>query len=88
MNGKNLVGPKVREWRIKLGLSQEIFAAKCNLQGWDISRGTLSKIEAQIRRVNDAELFILAIVLKCSVSDFYEGISHERAKSFVRGAAE
>jgi transcriptional regulator with XRE-family HTH domain len=88
MNGKNLIGPKIRERRVEIGLSQEIFAAKCNLKGWDISRGTLSKIEARIRRVSDAELLILATVLKCSVSDFYEGISLERAQSLVRGGIE
>lgn len=33
----------------------------------------LSKIEARLRRVNDAELLMLARVLKCGVADLYPG---------------
>ena len=52
-------------------LSQEAFAARLQIAGWDITRGGLSKIEARIRRVNDAELFVLAKVLQCELSDLY-----------------
>jgi len=66
---KNLIGQRVRRKRIELKLSQDELAAQCNVLGWDISRGTLSKIEAEIRRVNDAELLILARVLKLTPND-------------------
>lgn len=39
---------------------------KCQLDGLDISRGTLSQIEARLRRVKDDELLALAKVLKVS----------------------
>lgn len=84
MSGKNLIGPNLRELRMKKGFSQEVFAAKCNLKGWDISRGTLSKIEARIRRVNDAEMVILASALKCSVIELFEGIRLPQAQELVR----
>ena len=68
---QNLVGPVVRSLRIDAGMSQEELAAKLQLAGWDLSRGGLSKIEAQFRRVNDAELYLLARVLKCEMRDLF-----------------
>ena len=68
---QNLIGPTVRKLRMAAGLSQEALAAKLQVAGWDITRGGLSKIEARIRRVNDAELLVLATVLKCGLSDLY-----------------
>ena len=41
--------------------TQTQLATKLNLAGWDLSRDTLAKIEAQIRCVSDFELPILAI---------------------------
>ena len=41
------------------------------MAGWDLSRAGLSKIEARLRRVNDAELVVLARVLKCGVGELY-----------------
>jgi len=38
--------------------------ACCPFLGWDLSRGTPSKIEAQLRCVTDAELAVLAKALK------------------------
>lgn len=37
-----------------------MLVARLNLAGWDISRESLAKIEAQIRWVADAELLCLA----------------------------
>lgn len=68
---QNIVGPVVRKLRMAAGWSQEALAAKLQLAGWDLTRGGLSKIEAQLRRVNDAELLVLAKVLKCAVSELY-----------------
>ena len=53
------------------GLSQEALAAKLQMAGSDLTRGGLSKIEARLRRVNDAELLVLARVLKCGVAELY-----------------
>jgi transcriptional regulator with XRE-family HTH domain len=64
MSRQNVIGPQVRRLRDSLGWTQETLAAKCNLQGWDLSRGTLAKIEAQVRCVTDAELYVLAAALQ------------------------
>lgn len=70
-NNQNIVGPVVRRMRVEAGLSQEKLAAKIQVAGWDLSRGGVSKIEAQLRRVNDAELLVLARVLRCELGDLY-----------------
>jgi transcriptional regulator with XRE-family HTH domain len=57
---QNIVGPVIRELREKKGLSQAQLVAKLNLMGWDLSRATYSKIEAQIRCVADYEIPALA----------------------------
>lgn len=64
---QNIVGPQIRKLRYQQGMTQEMFAARCSILGWDLSRATLSKIEAQLRCVTDAELVILAKVLKVDV---------------------
>lgn len=65
---QNIVGPQIRKLRYQQELTQEMFAARCGLLGWDLSRGTLSKIEAQLRCVTDGELVILARALKVEAS--------------------
>lgn len=65
---KNIVGKRVQEARQKLKppLSQEELIVRLELDGWKISRGTLSKIEAGLRTVTDFELMALARTLKVS----------------------
>lgn len=60
---RNIVGPVVRRLRHSRGLTQADLAAKLNLGGWDLARGTLAKIEAGIRWVADFELVALARAL-------------------------
>jgi len=67
----NLVGPQIRARRNNLGLTQEEFAARCQLTGLDISRGTLSQIEARLRCVTDDELLALSRVLKVSTDSLF-----------------
>ena len=65
---KNIVGPQIRKLRYQKGLTQEMFAARCSLLGLELSRATLSKIEAQLRCVTDSELTILSEALKVDVA--------------------
>ena len=67
----NIVGPQIRKRRSDLGLTQEALATRCQLKGFDISRGTLSQIEAQLRCVTDDELLALARVLKVTTDSLY-----------------
>ncbi len=68
----NIIGPRIKELRESQGLTQEELTARCNLIGWDISRSTLAKIEAQVRRVTDDEIPWLAEALKVSISQLYK----------------
>jgi transcriptional regulator with XRE-family HTH domain len=61
---KNIVGPQVRQFRYQQGLTQEALAARCQRLEFDLSRATLSKIEAELRCVTDQELVMLAQALE------------------------
>tara|TARA_B110000285_G_scaffold34052_1_gene35989 strand:- start:1713 stop:1973 length:261 start_codon:yes stop_codon:yes gene_type:complete len=67
----NIVGPKVKEIRASKRMTQEALAARCNINKWDISRSTLAKIEAQVRRVTDSEVAVLAEALKVDIRELY-----------------
>ena len=60
---QNIVGPQVRRIRVQQGLSQPKLATRCQLKGYDLSREGLSKIEARVRYVTDAEIVLLAEAL-------------------------
>lgn len=68
----NIIGPRVQQIRESQGLTQEELSARCNVIGWDISRGTLAKIEAQVRRITDDEVQLLAQALNVSIAHLYE----------------
>jgi len=70
-NNANAVGNNVRKLRYNMGLTQDMFAARCGVIGLDLSRGTLAKIEAGVRCVTDAELWILARALKCPMEKLF-----------------
>ncbi len=68
----NNIGPQVRYLREQKDMTQDQLAARCNIVGLNISRGTLAKIEAKVRRVTDSEVVLLAKALKISVGELYE----------------
>ncbi len=60
----NIIGPAVRQQREAQKLTQEQLVARYNLLDRDISRGTLAKIESQVRCITDIEVAMLAAALK------------------------
>lgn len=70
----NIVGINVRKIRETNEWTQDQLAAKCNLLKWNISRGTLAKIEASVRRVTDIEVKILAQVLNVPIDDLFKAV--------------
>lgn len=62
-NRQNIVGSTCRVLRKRLGWKQHDLIARCQMMGWVLSRETLAKIESGFRRVNDAEVALLARVL-------------------------
>jgi transcriptional regulator with XRE-family HTH domain len=67
----NLIGPNIREIRKSMNLSQKDLVARCNLLGWDISRGTLAKIESQTRKISDEEILFFSKALKVKVERLF-----------------
>jgi transcriptional regulator with XRE-family HTH domain len=68
---RNIVGPQVIAIRNQLGWSQSKLASVCQLQGWDVSRGVIARIEGQVKWVCDTELLELAKALKVQVPELF-----------------
>ncbi len=66
---KNIVGERVKQARLHHHprLTQEALAARLQLEGWDIGRSGVAKIELGLREVRDTEVGKLAQALEVSV---------------------
>ena len=67
----NIVGRKLRELRKQRGFTLARLAARCGVLGWDVTGGTLAKIETQQRSAFDCELYILKKALGAGTDDFF-----------------
>ena len=68
----NIVGSNVREYRLKLNMSQKELSEKLEIYGIWICRGSLSRLENKQRIVTDYELKALAEILKVQIKDLYK----------------
>ncbi len=66
---KNLVGQRVEQRRKELFMKQKDLLAKLQILGVDMNASGLSKLEGQIRHVNDFELIALSKALEMPVDD-------------------
>lgn len=82
---RNCIGQNVRRLRMKRKLTQDMLAGHCQLLGWDLTRSTLSKIEACIRCVTDYEVVLLAYALRVSETDLFQGSREEVLEVFREG---
>ena len=69
---QNVVGDKVRRFRIEQNMSQQELSDRLETYAIYICRGSLSRIERHERTVTDYELRALAKVFKVSIEDMYE----------------
>lgn len=68
---RNVIGPRVRAWRVKRGLTQAELALRLQLHGWTtIDRVGVAKIESGIRSVFDYETILLSRALDVSPGAF------------------
>ena len=65
---KNICGDRVHEARCRLRLTQSELAARLQVNGINIERDSISRIEIGTRFVADYELRALAALLKVSVT--------------------
>lgn len=68
----NIVGSNVREYRLKLNMSQKELSEKLEIYGMWICRGSLSRLENKQRAITDYELKALAEILKVQIKDLYK----------------
>ena len=67
LGNRNLIGKRVTEARMELGMKQVELLGKLQLAGVDMSIPALSLLEGQKRPVSDIELNALADILCVSV---------------------
>jgi transcriptional regulator with XRE-family HTH domain len=67
----NIVGENLRALRLKRGYTLARLAAKCGILGWDVTGGTLAKIETRQRSAYDCELFILKKALGAQTDELF-----------------
>jgi transcriptional regulator with XRE-family HTH domain len=68
---KNMVGPQVKKFRLRKGLTRPELARRCAELGWAASQWTLSRIEARSRPVADFEVLLLARALEVPLGDLW-----------------
>ncbi len=66
------IGENIRGLRIKAGLTQEALAAKLQLEGCDITRSALAKIEVGQRHLYPDEIILLSSILKASYDSIFD----------------
>lgn len=68
LGDKNISGAKIEARRREIGMKQGELLASVQRQGISLNASGLSKIEGQLRTVNDYELKVFADVLHVSVN--------------------
>jgi len=67
----NIIGPNVRKYRLERGWSQLLLSNKLELIPVYICRGSISRLEEQIRTVTDFEIAALAETLGVSIEALF-----------------
>lgn len=67
----NIVGLEIRKRRQEKKMSQRILADVLQLEGLDIEKNAVQRIESGERFVTDIELVAFAKVLECKIEELY-----------------
>ena len=65
---RNIVGAKIEARRKEINMKQKDLLTQLQVRGVDLNASGLSKLEGQIRSINDYELIALSDVLGVSVN--------------------
>ena len=68
----NIIGAKIRQARVRLGMSQIQLSEQLELLAVYVCRGSISRIENGERAVTDIEIDAIAKVLKISPNELFE----------------
>ena len=69
---QNIVGDKIRKFRIEHNMSQKELSEKLETYAIYICRGSISRIEGHRRTVTDYELKALAEILHVSIEELFD----------------
>ena len=72
MEPRNIIGKKISQIRKKKGITQEDLAARLNVQGINIDRPMISKIENQSREILDFEILGIAKALGITIEELFK----------------
>ncbi len=66
------VGQNIRVLREKVGMTQETLAAKLQLEGCDITRSAVAKIEVGQRHLYSDEVILIKKILNVSYDEIFD----------------
>ena len=66
------IGQNIRHLRERIGMTQEILAAKLQLGGCDITRSAVAKIEVGQRHLYPDEIILIRDILGASYEEIFE----------------
>ena len=67
LGDRNICGERVEARRREIGMKQKDLLTQLQIRGIDLNASGLSKLEGQLRSVNDTELIALSEVLNVTV---------------------
>ena len=65
------IGNNIRSLREKAGVTQEQLATKLQLEGCDITRSAVAKIEVGQRHLYPDEIILIKLILKADYEDIF-----------------
>lgn len=68
LGNRNIVGAKIEARRKELGMKQVDLLAQLQVKGFELTASGLSKLEGQLRSVNDYEVVAIAEILDVPVT--------------------
>lgn len=69
---EKIVGQNIKRLRDREGFTQEALAAKMQLEGSDITRSALAKIEVGQRHLYSDEIILIKKILNVSYDEIFE----------------
>lgn len=69
---EKIVGQNIKRLREREGLTQEALSAKMQLEGCDITRSALAKIEVGQRHLYSDEIILIKKILNVSYDEIFE----------------
>lgn len=70
-NIEKVIGNNIRTLREKAGMTQDLLAARLQLEGLDITRSAIAKIEVGQRHLYPDEILLIKKILNVSFDDIF-----------------